>query len=48
VSHAEAIKKFAILPVDWTEDNGLLTPSLKLKRAEVLKQFDSAVSDLYA
>jgi len=48
VSHAEAIKKFAILPVDWTEDNGLLTPSLKLKRAEVLKQFDSAVGDLYA
>jgi long-chain acyl-CoA synthetase len=48
VSHAEAIKKFAILPVDWTEENGLLTPSLKLKRAEVLKQFNTAVDDLYS
>jgi long-chain acyl-CoA synthetase len=48
VSHAEAIKKFTILPVDWTEENGLLTPSLKLKRAEVLKQFNTAVDDLYS
>ncbi len=32
VSHAEAIKKFVILPEDWTEAGGQLTPSLKLKR----------------
>jgi long-chain acyl-CoA synthetase len=31
VSQAEAIKKFRVLGTDFTEDNGMLTPSLKLK-----------------
>ncbi|MGH3901139.1 MAG: AMP-dependent synthetase/ligase [Pseudonocardiaceae bacterium] len=39
VSRAEAIRKFRILPVDFTEDGGQLTPSLKLKRAVVAKDF---------
>ncbi|MEA2312454.1 MAG: long-chain acyl-CoA synthetase, partial [Solirubrobacteraceae bacterium] len=38
VSKAEAIKKFKILPVDWTEDSGALTPSMKLKRGVVMKE----------
>ena len=33
VSQAEAIRRFAMLPVDWTEEGGQLTPSLKLRRA---------------
>ncbi len=48
VSKAEAIKKFAILPVDWTEEGGQITPSLKLKRAVVMKEFASDVDALYA
>ncbi|MFD2092175.1 AMP-dependent synthetase/ligase [Blastococcus deserti] len=48
VSQAEAIKKFTILGTDFTEDNGMLTPSLKLKRAVVMKEFDSEVEGLYA
>src|SRR3954449_2115214 len=48
VSHAEAIKKFKILGTDFTEDNGMLTPSLKLKRAVVMKEFDTEVESLYA
>ncbi|MGN6243471.1 MAG: AMP-dependent synthetase/ligase [Motilibacteraceae bacterium] len=48
VSHAEAIKKFRILPVDFTEEGGQLTPSLKLKRAVVLKEFGAEVEALYA
>jgi long-chain acyl-CoA synthetase len=48
VSKAEAIKKFRILGTDFTEANGLLTPSLKLKRSAVLKEFDSEVETLYA
>jgi long-chain acyl-CoA synthetase len=48
VSQAEAIKKFTILGTDFTEDNGMLTPSLKLKRAVVMKEFDSEVESLYA
>ena len=47
VSKAEAIKKFRILGSDFTEANGLLTPSLKLKRSAVLKEFDAEVESLY-
>jgi long-chain acyl-CoA synthetase len=47
VSQAEAIKKFAILGTDFTEDNGMLTPSLKLKRSVVMKEFDAEVEKLY-
>jgi long-chain acyl-CoA synthetase len=48
VSHAEAIKKFRVLDVDFTEENGTLTPSLKLKRAVVMKEFGDEVEALYA
>jgi long-chain acyl-CoA synthetase len=48
VSQAESIKKFAILGEDFTEENGMLTPSLKLKRSVVMKEFDDEVEKLYA
>jgi long-chain acyl-CoA synthetase len=48
VSQAEAIKKFRVLGSDFTEDNGMLTPSLKLKRSVVMKEFDQEVENLYA
>jgi long-chain acyl-CoA synthetase len=48
VSHAEAIKKFRILGSDFTEENGMLTPSLKLKRSVVMKEYDDEVEALYA
>ena len=48
VSNAEAIKKFTILPVDWTEEGGQLTPSMKLKRNVVMKEYASEVDALYA
>ena len=48
VSKAEAIRKFTILPTDWTEEGGQLTPSLKLKRAVVMKEFAADVDALYA
>ena len=47
VSQAESIRKFAILPQDWTEEGGQLTPSLKLKRAVVMRDFGDAVESLY-
>jgi long-chain acyl-CoA synthetase len=47
VSKAEAIRRFAVLPVDWTEEGGQLTPSLKLKRAVVMKEFADEVEALY-
>jgi long-chain acyl-CoA synthetase len=48
VSKAEAIRKFAILPMDWTEEGGQMTPSLKLKRAVVMKEFAADVEALYS
>jgi long-chain acyl-CoA synthetase len=48
VSKAESIKRFSILGVDFTEDNGTLTPSLKLKRNVVLKEFAGDVDSLYS
>ncbi|HZJ06953.1 MAG TPA: AMP-dependent synthetase/ligase [Nocardioidaceae bacterium] len=48
VSQAESIRKFAVLPVDWTEEGGQLTPSLKLKRNVVMREFRSEVDALYA
>jgi long-chain acyl-CoA synthetase len=48
VSQAEAIKKFRVLSSDFTEDNGMLTPSLKLKRSVVMKEFDAEVEGLYS
>jgi long-chain acyl-CoA synthetase len=48
VSKAEAIKKFTILPEDWTEATGQLTPSLKLKRNVVMSECASEIASLYS
>jgi long-chain acyl-CoA synthetase len=48
VSRAEAIRTFRILPADWTVETGELTPSLKVKRNLVLKQYAGAVEALYS
>jgi long-chain acyl-CoA synthetase len=48
VSKAESIRKFAILEGDFTEENGYLTPSMKLKRNIVLKDFHDDVEAIYA
>ncbi len=48
VSHAEAIKKFTILPMDWTEEGGQMTPSLKLKRNVVQTECSDQIEALYS
>ncbi len=48
VSKAEAIKKFKILPIEWTEESGALTPSMKLKRSVVMKDHAAEVDSLYS
>ncbi|MGP7960703.1 AMP-dependent synthetase/ligase [Sanguibacter sp. A247] len=48
VSRAESIRKIHVLPTDFTEANGYLTPSLKVKRALVLADFSDEVDAIYA
>jgi len=47
VSRAESIRKLRVLTSDFTEANGYLTPSLKVKRALVLQDFAADVDELY-
>lgn len=47
VSRAESIRKFTVLPVDFTEEKGHLTPSLKLKRAAIARDFTAEIEELY-
>ncbi|MGW4650311.1 AMP-dependent synthetase/ligase [Kitasatospora sp. NPDC004289] len=47
VSQAEAVKKFRILDTVFSEETGHLTPSLKLKRNVVMKDFADEVEGLY-
>ncbi len=48
VSKAESIRKFAVLEGDFTEANGYLTPSLKLKRNVVMRDFAEDVDRLFS
>ena len=47
VSRAESIRRFRVLPVDLTEQNGYLTPTLKIKRALIHKDFAAEIEELY-
>ncbi|MEV6146455.1 AMP-dependent synthetase/ligase [Streptomyces sp. NPDC051992] len=47
VSRAESIREFAVLPVDFTEESGRLTPSLKLKRDVIARDFAEEIEALY-
>ncbi|GAA2700517.1 AMP-dependent synthetase/ligase [Micromonospora olivasterospora] len=47
VSRAEAIKVFRILPHDFTEATGELTPSLKVKRQVVHESYAAEIADIY-
>jgi long-chain acyl-CoA synthetase len=47
VSRAESIRRFRVLPSDFTEENGYLTPSLKVRRNLVIKDFAADIEALY-
>jgi long-chain acyl-CoA synthetase len=48
VSRAESIRKFVILPTEFTEASGHLTPKLSIKRNEIMKDFAGHVESLYS
>jgi long-chain acyl-CoA synthetase len=47
VSHAEQIRKFKVLPTEWTAETGELTPTLKLKRRVIAERYIDDIEDLY-
>ncbi|MGW7516784.1 AMP-dependent synthetase/ligase [Streptomyces sp. NPDC054796] len=48
VSKAESVRKFRVLSTQFTEESGHITPSLKLKRGVVAKDFANDIEALYA
>jgi long-chain acyl-CoA synthetase len=47
VSRAESVRSFLLVEGEWNEDNGLLTPSLKVKRHAVAEVYKEQIEELY-
>ncbi|UNS98325.1 AMP-dependent synthetase/ligase [Streptomyces tubbatahanensis] len=47
VSRAESIRRFVVLPRDFTEEGGHLTPSMKLRRAAIVRDYAQRIDQLY-
>ncbi|MDY0910010.1 AMP-dependent synthetase/ligase [Microbacterium sp. CFBP9034] len=48
VSRAESIRKFTLLPTEWTEASGHLTPKMSIKRNVIMDDFASDIEELYS
>ena len=48
VSRAESVRKFVILPPEFTEESGHLTPKMSIKRAEILRDFGTELEQMYS
>jgi len=46
-NHIEQIKKFVILPNEWTVDSGELAPTMKLKRKVILEKYKAEIQKIY-
>jgi long-chain acyl-CoA synthetase len=47
VSRAESIRKFVILPIEFTEASGHLTPKMSIKRGPILKDYSGVIEAMY-
>jgi long-chain acyl-CoA synthetase len=47
-NQVEQIKKFELLPNEWTIDSGELTPTLKLKRKVIMEKYKTAFDRIYS
>jgi long-chain acyl-CoA synthetase len=46
-NHVEQVKKFELIPSEWTIDTGELTPTLKLKRKVIMEKYKDAIARIY-
>ncbi len=46
-NHVEQVKKFELLPAEWSVDGGELTPTLKLKRRVIMEKYKDAIERIY-
>lgn len=46
-SHVEQVKKFELLPVEWSVDTGELTPKLSMKRKVITEKYREAIERIY-
>jgi len=46
-NHVEQVKKFELVPSEWTVDGGELTPTLKLKRKVIMEKYKDAIERIY-
>ena len=47
-NHVEQVKKFELIPHEWTIETGELTPTLKLKRKVIMEKFRTVIDRIYA
>ena len=48
LANFETIKRFRVLPDEWTQDTGELTPSMKIKRRVLTARYEAVIDELYA
>ena len=48
INHVEQVKKFKLLPSEWSVDSGELTPTMKLKRKVIMEKYNIHIESLYA
>jgi long-chain acyl-CoA synthetase len=46
-NHVEQVKKFELLPREWTIETGEMTPKMSLKRKVVMEKFKDAIERIY-
>ncbi|MBC8154919.1 MAG: long-chain fatty acid--CoA ligase, partial [Bacteroidetes bacterium] len=46
-NHVEQVKRFEVLPHEWTVEGGELTPTLKMKRRVILEKYGDLISRIY-
>jgi len=46
-NHVEQVKKFELLPAEWSVETGEMTPKLSLKRKVVMEKFRDAIERIY-